>query len=207
MLRVISEIKPTWVLGENVAGIVTMALDQVLSDLEHQGYEVQAFIIPAAGVGALHRRKRVFVLGYSEYNGQLAKSQLRSYETTGNKWRQEEQTKAGEFERANRPTDVPGIRRSEERSKRGVSSDTNSKGLEGIENAGEAEGSWEKCDKLTAGCYKTGTIWAAEPDVGRVANGIPSRVDRLKCLGNAVVPQQAYPIFKALKEELDRDQH
>ena len=44
--------------------------------------------------------------------------------------------------------------------------------------------------------------WAAEPDVGRVAHGIPARVDRLKCLGNAVVPQQAYPIFKALMEDI-----
>ena len=42
--------------------------------------------------------------------------------------------------------------------------------------------------------------WAIEPDVGRVANGIPNRVDRLKCLGNAVVPAQAYPIFKAIAE-------
>jgi DNA (cytosine-5)-methyltransferase 1 len=42
--------------------------------------------------------------------------------------------------------------------------------------------------------------WATEPDVGRVANGISRRVDRLKCLGNAVVPQQAYPIFKAIAE-------
>lgn len=47
-----------------------------------------------------------------------------------------------------------------------------------------------------------GRCWAAEPDVGRVAHGIPAGVDRLKCLGNAVVPQQAYPIFKALAEEL-----
>ena len=46
--------------------------------------------------------------------------------------------------------------------------------------------------------------WAVEPDVGRVASGIPHRVDRLKCLGNAVVPQQAYPIFRALREELTR---
>ena len=46
--------------------------------------------------------------------------------------------------------------------------------------------------------------WATEPDVGRVANGVSNRVDRLKCLGNAVVPQQAYPIFCALREELTR---
>ena len=50
--------------------------------------------------------------------------------------------------------------------------------------------------------FADGRSWATEPDVGRVAYGIPYRVDRLKCLGNAVVPQQAYPIFKALAEEL-----
>ena len=55
--------------------------------------------------------------------------------------------------------------------------------------------------------FADGRCWAIEPDVGRVVNGLPNRVDRLKCLGNAVVPQQAYPIFKALKEELGRDQH
>lgn len=42
--------------------------------------------------------------------------------------------------------------------------------------------------------------WPDEPNVGRVAHGIPNRVDRLKCLGNAVVPQQFYPIFKAIAE-------
>ena len=49
-------------------------------------------------------------------------------------------------------------------------------------------------------CTCRGNWWATEPDVGRVANGIPHRVDRLKCLGNAVVPQQAYPIFRAISE-------
>lgn len=48
------------------------------------------------------------------------------------------------------------------------------------------------------------TIWEREPDIPRVATGIPNRADRLKCLGNAVVPQQAYPIFKALREEMER---
>lgn len=53
-----------------------------------------------------------------------------------------------------------------------------------------------------------GRCWAVEPGMGRVANGVPHRVDRLKCLGNAVVPQQAYPIFKALMEDiLKGDKH
>lgn len=54
--------------------------------------------------------------------------------------------------------------------------------------------------------FADGRCWATEPDVGRVANGVPDRVDRLKCLGNAVVPQQAYPIFCALREELTRSE-
>lgn len=42
--------------------------------------------------------------------------------------------------------------------------------------------------------------WPTEPDVGRVADGVPNRVDRLKCLGNAVVPQQFYPVFQAIAD-------
>jgi DNA (cytosine-5)-methyltransferase 1 len=42
--------------------------------------------------------------------------------------------------------------------------------------------------------------WVSEPNVGRVAHGVPARVDRLKCLGNAVVPQQVYPILQAIAE-------
>ena len=69
MLRVISEIRPTWVVGENVAGIVSMALDTVLSDLESIGYACQAFVIPACAVDAPHRRDRVAIVGYAEHNG------------------------------------------------------------------------------------------------------------------------------------------
>ena len=65
MLRVIREIRPTWVIGENVPGIVNLALDQVLSDLESEGYSAQAFIVPACGVDAPHRRDRVAIVAYS----------------------------------------------------------------------------------------------------------------------------------------------
>ena len=71
MLRVIREIRPTWVLGENVPGIVNLALDQVLSDLEEAGYESQTFCIPACGVDAPHKRERVCIVAHlvRERNG------------------------------------------------------------------------------------------------------------------------------------------
>ena len=65
MLRVIRELKPTWIIGENVPGIVNLALDTVLSDLENEGYSAQPFIIPACGVDAPHRRDRVAIVAYS----------------------------------------------------------------------------------------------------------------------------------------------
>lgn len=64
MLRVISEVRPTWVLGENVPGIVNLALDTVLSDLENIGYTGQAFVVPACGVDAPHKRNRVCIVAH-----------------------------------------------------------------------------------------------------------------------------------------------
>lgn len=65
MLRVIREIAPSWVLGENVPGIINLALDTVLSDLENEGYATQAFVIPACGVDAPHKRERVCILAHA----------------------------------------------------------------------------------------------------------------------------------------------
>lgn len=65
MYRVIQELRPSWVLGENVAHIVNLALDQVLSDLENAGYEVQTFLVPACGVDAPHKRDRVAIVAHA----------------------------------------------------------------------------------------------------------------------------------------------
>lgn len=69
MLRVIKEIRPTWVVGENVAGLVRMdggnILAGILSSLEEAGYETSCFIIPAIGLGAPHKRQRIWIVGYS----------------------------------------------------------------------------------------------------------------------------------------------
>ena len=196
MLRVIQELKPNWVIGENVPGIINMALEQVCSDLENEGYEVQSFIIPAAGVGALHRRKRIFILGYSKYDGLSSIEELRSNEETGNKWGEKEQKKTRELEGTNRSIDVSSLHRCENGIKQ-IVANTNSEGLE------RSTGTMVQGERKRLAGSDWGSScnwWEVEPNVGRVANGISSRVDRLKCLGNAVVPQQVYPILQAIAD-------
>ena len=76
MFRLIKEIKPEFVIGENVQGIINiqngMVLRQVQDDLESEGFEVQCFLIPASGIGAWHQRYRVWIVGHSKHNGLLA---------------------------------------------------------------------------------------------------------------------------------------
>jgi len=73
MLRAIQEIKPKWVIGENVRGLVNwnggLVFDEVCADLESKGYEVQPFLIPAASVNAPHQRQRIWFIAYSNSNG------------------------------------------------------------------------------------------------------------------------------------------
>lgn len=68
MLRVIEELRPRWIVGENVAGIISMALDTVLTELESQGYETRTLVFPACAVDAPHRRDRLAIIGYSHGN-------------------------------------------------------------------------------------------------------------------------------------------
>jgi len=72
MLRAIRQIRPTWVVGENVRGFVSwnngLVFDEVHTELESEGYEVQSFVLPAAGINAPHKRERVWIVAYSEHN-------------------------------------------------------------------------------------------------------------------------------------------
>ena len=77
-IRVISECKPRWFIGENVEGIINiqegMVLQQVQTDLEKEGFEVQCLIIPASGIGAWHQRKRVWIIGCNVSNSNKSRS-------------------------------------------------------------------------------------------------------------------------------------
>jgi len=82
MLRIIKELRPRWVIGENVTGIINMALDTVLSDLESEDYETATLIIPACAVGAPHRRDRIWIVAYHPGNAQQKKSEDNNWRTS-----------------------------------------------------------------------------------------------------------------------------
>jgi DNA (cytosine-5)-methyltransferase 1 len=192
MFRVIQLVKPKYVICENVAGHISMGLDSVLSDLgEGEGYTTEVFVLPACAVDAKHRRDRVWIMAYSEG--------VRS-------------GRRGGGERADgREALVSGkqARREMGRKTEGCSSEsredvayTSKQGLEGCSQAGNisSEGQ-ESCDQHPGRCDRgRGAEWLTEPSVGRVAHGIPNRVDRLKQLGNSIVPQIAEVLFRAIIE-------
>ena len=109
MCRVIHEIRPTWVIGENVPGIINLALDQVLSDLENIGYEAETFIVPACGVDAPHRRYRVAIVAHTESgsdNGRLFGSEKNAGQDV--QGRADNRGRTQEFFSGERRQDKPG---------------------------------------------------------------------------------------------------
>lgn len=300
MVRVIKELRPAWVVGENVAGIVRMALPDILSELEACGYRTRTFLIPACAVGARHRRYRVAIVGYSEYNGLSSAAVTGGTQKTG-RGQQEGKKKAGEFTGASESgngQDVANSHTERELQSPGSEQDIRNEVGIGRKTLADAESQFEgrlpvrkepkkpgsigsredvqhadsagcKEQYVTAepdkegftgwGCdagnvcnatsqrlpdrteepmggqrtqeqesersmrrtvesvlggmvdgfpagmdgdldFLINHYWDDEPDIPRIATGIKHRVDRLKCLGNAVVPQQFYPIFRAIAE-------
>jgi len=99
MYRLIKAIRPRWVIAENVAGHINMGLDAVLSDLEAEDYTCWPFVIPACAVNAIHRRDRVWIIGYTEHDG-LTASKKRKSITQGNENCETRKNKASELERS-----------------------------------------------------------------------------------------------------------
>jgi DNA (cytosine-5)-methyltransferase 1 len=149
MLRVIQELQPSWVFGENVAGLLNLGIEKVLSELEGIGYPGGVLQIPACSVGAWHIRSRLFILAYSN----------------GKRW----------DELAETFKDGRAIQH-----------------LQGIPER------WDNTDYISFDIH--GILSKPMRGVQRNDDGVPTALDRLKCLGNAVVPQQAYPIFRAIAD-------
>jgi len=80
--RLVKELRPTWVIGENVGGHIKLGLDTVLENLESEGYAVRTFSIPASAIGANHKRERIWIVAHSERNGLATSEERRSTEET-----------------------------------------------------------------------------------------------------------------------------
>ena len=196
MLRVIKEAKPRWVIGENVFGFINMALDDVQADLEREHYEVRKFVLPAVAVDAHHRRDRVILIAYSNSpavwnlperqaqgrdNLQAGRQAItphdgpsQSMANTNSSWEQQQKRdqQKGWGWSGNSSQDV-----------------ANSYG-EGLEiGKGFREHTQSELSTIERSGCEDRAVWSPEPCVGRVADGVPNRVDRIKGLGNAVVPQ------------------
>ncbi len=212
MHRLIEECRPAWVLGENVAGLIRLGLDQVLSDLEGSGYACRTFAIPAVGVDAPHKRERLWIVAHAEsrrgdgplqpserptVSGTVGPSQAVAHGARLQPGRQEqrperERTGPGGEQVA---VDNPMPRR------HGLPKGKIRTGWDGVERASR----WLPepdmgglADGLPAGL--AGCRWPDEPDIGRVAVGVPNRVQKLKALGNSVVPQVVEMIGHAIMQ-------
>jgi len=187
MLRVIREAKPRWIVGENVRGLTNwndgLVFQEVLSDLEAEGYSTQSFLIPACAVDAPHRRDRVWIVAYTKERRLQGGIKAKRMHQKEDGEQSSESTRSGARGRQN-VADTE--HRNGEKSK--------------LRPRIASETSGETSDRYSDGCPTGSGGWLPEPNVGRVANGIPNRVDRLKGLGNAIVPQVAEMIFRAIRE-------
>ena len=185
MLRIITEIKPKYIVGENVAGLLTMengkTIERILSDLEIAGYKTEIYLIPACSIGAWHKRERIWITAYTcnGTNGskpgtnrktdslqELNKQELCGRLLTGTNY--ELITNSDSFALQRRLEN-----RENRRSSQGI----------GIASFDDHE-NWQDLP---------------EPTISGGDNGVSDRVDRTKALGNAIVPKVAYEIFKAIE--------
>jgi len=188
--RLIGEFRPDYVIVENVAALLGRGLGDVLGDLAALGYDAWWDCIPAAAVGAPHRRDRLWVVAYPRGV---------QHEGYGDALRR---AITEELSRANlayatrvqrgRPVERPEWERVGPGGESLALGDAASLRWDGASNPRSSEHQ-ERGRPFTSGGSGSdrgrSPWWLSEPDVGRVAHGVPARVDRLHGLGNAVVPQ------------------
>ena len=211
--RIICELKPRWVLVENVPGLLSSNAGRdfgtVLGDLAAGGYDAEWDCIPAAAFGAPHLRYRVFVVAYAKSGGVSRQGES------------DENTRMGPASSSQGFLGVPPVPIVAHAKSAGTATAQQSRqlcqseqGREDMAHAACFNGAWaisggnrSRKSEETAGngsCDERPNWWAIEPRICRVAHGIPHRVDRLRALGNAVVPQVAewlgHQIIKANQE-------
>lgn len=204
MFAVIQNVKPNWVIAENVRGLVTwndgMVLETVCADLESEGYEVQPIIIPACAIGAPHRRDRVWIIAN--------RNNPRSETSAGNVRPKDREENSKEWQHSQHWACGQGSTTSNSRQQlreqggsEGVEADTAIGTTRSETNKREHQYSWETDwrEVALATCYDGVDDGLSRRMDGTALSAARHRKERLKACGNAIVPQVAMQIFQAIK--------
>jgi DNA (cytosine-5)-methyltransferase 1 len=198
MHRLVAAIRPRWVLCENVVGHISMGLDDVLSDLEGEGYTCQTFVVGAVAVDSPHRRQRIWVVANADDTERRALNTARQRDqgrddANGLSGRQQVSSRSEPSGEERAVADAHSERQQEQRQPIGLAFDGVERGCRWLPEPDVGF----LVDGLSAGL--AGLTWPPEPDdVPRVAKGVSNRVSKLKALGNAVVPQIPEMIGRAI---------
>lgn len=169
--RIIGELRPRYVIVENVSALLSRGLDRVLGTLAALGYDAEWHCIPASAIGAPHRRDRVWIVAHT--NNARRKQSDKALAT-----KQAKQFDGASIYKSNvADTSCSECKRSAEKSV--------------FKFAHIPREFKRSCENVRA-------VWSVEPNVGRVANGVSARSHRLRALGNAVVPQIPELIGRAI---------
>ena len=220
MFRLIRECRPTWVVGENVTGLINLGLDEVLTDLESEGYATRTFNIPACAVGAPHLRQRLWIVAHSDsesepdgtFDGNARQRQL-GFEfmadtKRGRRGQNREQRGLDKVSRSGAHAKLP-IKKSSPDVADPISPGT---GMEEHRGSGQGRESPNPPqpevlrqedgaggpEGLATNSGRPEEWWEVEPSVGRLVDGLPNSVPQLRALGNAIVPQIAKEIGEAI---------
>jgi len=216
ILAIVQAKRPAWCVFENVYGHVSMGLDEVLSDLEGEGYAARPFIVPACAADAPHRRDRVWIIARNVGDTRRTSSKSRG----DTKAREKAIRSAATSHHKRSGEDVADTdNRHRSRKIKGILDQSDRQAPDRLARSGQdvahtdsaqQQGRWissrihKEHTKPNSGSdpsrQQATQFWLPEPAVGRVANGIPRRVDRLRGLGNAIVPQIAMRIGETIKQ-------
>ena len=193
--RIISQVRPRWAIIENSPNLRNKGLEVVLQDLWTLGYDAEWHCIPAAAVGAPHQRDRIWVIAYPNANRERCNRRgnhrcqrhlpLDTKRNASAPLQDVEESQPDSGTLCSFLADA--LRQRQQR-----------QGTFGHASNPKKNGKGQATN-VVHGDFRYPRTWVSEPAVGRVAHGVPNRVDRLRCLGNAVVPAIPHVLFQAIQ--------